>query len=236
MSDPDPNTFKDVSVDFLCAWLQDIPRGVLSVTKLGDIASEIKTRQSLGLKQKQHVVRAIAQEIDSLALRLDELHKASAAAEVRRESAKASAGLKRSRILADIADPPNVREFPESKTRRTGVRGDSMERRTAIHAVLESSYEADYQDYRESMPASASAGKAEADLRANFMKDNARRIAKKATLKGLPGPALQLPDESESLPDSDNEAPDVTDLDNAIRDWDMRSFRLAEEAVKECLP
>ena len=177
------------------------------------------------------VVRAIAQELGSMTLRLGQLQMASMAAEKDDAPAKRSFGRKRSHAERDIVELPTPQELGGTKARRKDVRSCSTERRNAMHAVLENSYEADYQEYRESMPPSASAGMSEEDIRASFMEDNARRIAKGITSTDAPGPSLELPDESESEQESETEAPSTTDLDNAIRDWGMDSFREAEKTV-----
>ena len=171
-----------------------------------------------------------------MTLRLGQLQMASMAAEKDYAAAKRSSGRKRSHAERDIADLPSPQELGGTKARRKDVRSCSTERRNAMHAVLESSYEADYQEYRESMPASASAGISEEDIRANFMKDNARRIAKGITSTAPPAPSLELPDESESEQESETEAPSTTALDNAIRDWGVDSFREAEKTIDERPP
>ena len=140
------------------------------------------------------------------------------------------------RSAAGVADPPRAQKFPGSKSKCAGAGRGSMERANETRAILEGRYEADYQEYRESMPASVSVGKSEGDLRAQFMDDSAGRIAKEATLRPPFEAALQLPDESDSQPGSDSEARDATDLDNAIRNWDTQSFRMAEKTVKERVP
>ena len=238
LNDPEPSSLKAVNVEYIRDWLLELPHAVLSATKLCHVASQIKTKTSLGPKQKAHVIRAVAKEMDSLILRLGQLQMASKAAEKDYADAKTSPGSKRSSAKRGSADSPIGQELGGSKARRmdTDARADSMERRRAVHALLESKYEADYQAYRESMPASASAGKSEEYLRDNFMKDNARRIAKGISSEAIPGPSLQLPEESESQPESETETPSKTDLDNAMRNWDVVSFRMAANTVDSRRP
>ena len=86
-----------------------------------------------------------------------------------------------------------------AKARRKGARDDSNERRVTLHALLESSYESEYQQYREAMPATVSAGASEEEIRANFMRDHSRRIGRVVKAKEIPSvPVLELPEESGS--------------------------------------
>ena len=229
----DPEARKALDVRFIHDWLQEMPRAILSVTNLGDIASEIRTKERLSPKQTDHVVLAVAREFDALTARLSQLEKASAALAKERAAGTPSTQRKRSRGHPAVTGSATPENLGAGKARRLGARDDSVERRVAFHALAESSYEFEYQKYRESMPAIASAGVSEEELRANFMRDHARRIARKATAKSKSeGPVLQLPEESESALESDVDAPDTAELDSAIQDWGAESDRSAEETVQ----